>query len=79
MLLPLKKPKLKKPQEREYEVKRNLKMENQNWNDWKFQIYWNKLEWVNRRSRIQKKRLVCVSYKRVCLKDNNKTAHCVCH
>ena len=29
-------------------------MENQNWNDWKFQIYWNKLEWVNTRSRIQK-------------------------
>ena len=22
-------------------------MENKSWNDFKFQIYWNKLEWVN--------------------------------
>ena len=23
---------------------------NQWWNDWKFQLHWNKLEWVNPRS-----------------------------
>ena len=36
-------------------------MANQNWNDWKFQIYWNKLEWVNPRSHIEQKiHFVCL-------------------
>ena len=39
----------KKAQEREYETKTNLQMENQNRNNCKFQIHWNKLEWVNRK------------------------------
>ena len=30
-----------------------MQMENQNWNDWNFQIHWNKLEWANLRSRIE--------------------------
>ena len=47
-LLPLKKSKLrKKAQEKEDEIKRNLQTENQNWNDWRFQIHQNKLEWVD--------------------------------
>ena len=53
-LPPLKKQKLsKKAQEKEDEIKINMKMENQSWNDWKFQIHWNKLEWLNPRSRIE--------------------------
>ena len=32
-----------------------MQIENQKWNDWKFQIQWNKLEWVNPRSRIEQK------------------------
>ena len=30
-------------------------MENQKFNDWKFQIYWNKLEWGNPRNCIEQK------------------------
>ena len=49
-LPPLKKSKLsKKSQEKEDEIKRNLQASNQYWNDWKFHIHWNKLEWVNPR------------------------------
>ena len=36
-------------------------MENQSWNDWKFKIYWSKLEWVNPRSRIEGNNKFCVS------------------
>ena len=44
-LRPLRKLKLsKKVQEKEDEIKRNLQKANQNWNSWKFQIHWNKLE-----------------------------------
>ena len=50
-------------------------MANQNWNDWKFQIHWNKLEWINPRSRIEQKKPFCVSSEKICLKYNNKTAH----
>ena len=39
-------------------------MANQIWNDWKFQIHWNKLEWVNPISCIEVKNPFCVSYKK---------------
>ena len=62
---PLKKRKLnKKPQKEEDEIKRILTEDNQYWNDWKFQIQWNKLEWVNPRSRDEQKNQFCVSSKR---------------
>ena len=54
-------------------------MTNKIWNDWKFQIYRNKLEWVNSKSRIEGKNQFCISSKKFCLKDINKTAHWVGH
>ena len=75
-LLPLKKRKLsKKAQVKEEKIKINPQMENQNWNDRKFQIYWNKLEWGNPRSHNEQKNPFFVSSKKFCLKNNNKTAH----
>ena len=38
------------------------------WNDWKFKIHWNKLEWVNPRIRDEQKNLLCVSSKKIVLK-----------
>ena len=35
-------------------------MEDQRWNDWKFQIHWNKLEWVNPRNRSEVNHPFCV-------------------
>ena len=52
-------------------------MKNQNWNDWKFQIHWNKIEWANPRNRIERENPFFVSSKKICLKDNNKTANWV--
>ena len=55
----LKKRKLStKSQKQEDEIKRRLTEANQYWNDWKFQIYWNKLEWVNPRSRNKRKKSI---------------------
>ena len=54
-------------------------MANQNWNDWKFQIHWNKLEYLNPISRNEQNNLLFVSSKILCLKDNNKTVYCVGH
>ena len=45
----------KKAQDKYDIIKRNLQASNQNWNDWKFQIHWNMLEWVNPRSKILRK------------------------
>ena len=61
-LLPLKKSKLrKKSQKEEDEIKIKLHKANQDWNNWKFQIHWNKLEWVNSRSRDERKiHFVCL-------------------
>ena len=52
-------------------------MENKSWNEWKFQIHWNKLEWVNIRSHTEGNNPFCVSSNKFCLKDNNKNANWV--
>ena len=54
-------------------------MENQSWNDYKFEIHWSKLEWVNPRSCIGGRKFFCVYSKKFCLEDNSKTAHQVGH
>ena len=53
-------------------------MANQEWCDWKFQIYCNKFEWVNPRSRDEKKSILCV-FKRIVFKDNNKPSRWLVH
>ena len=45
----------KKSHEKEDEIKRKLHKANQYFNFWKYQIHWNKLEWVNPRSRYKQK------------------------
>ena len=63
-LPPLKKRKLsKKSQKEEDKIKRRLTEANQEWCDWKFQIHWNKLEWVNPRIRDERKNPFCASKK----------------
>ena len=44
----------KTTQEKDYKIKK-LQTDNWNWNDWKFHIYWNMIEWVNPRSKIVRK------------------------
>ena len=44
---PMKNPKLSKVyKKKEDDIKQNLKKSHQHWNDWKFQVHWDKLEWV---------------------------------
>ena len=60
----LKKRKLsKKSEEKEDGTKIKLHKANQDWNDWKFQIHWNKLWWVYPRSHDELKNRFCVSSK----------------
>ena len=54
-------------------------MANQSWNECKFQTHWNKLEWLNPISCAEGKNTFCVSSRKLCLKDNNKTANWVGH
>ena len=65
-LPPLNKSKLrKKGQKEEDKIKRRLTEANKEWCDWKFQIHWNKLEWVNPRSRDEQRNPFCVSTKNI--------------
>ena len=59
-------------------MKRRLTEANQEWCDWKFQIHWNKLEWVNPRNCVERNNPFCVSSKNT-FEDNNKPAHWVGH
>ena len=65
-LPPLKKSILsKRYQKEEYEIKIRLTEANQYWNDWNFQIHWNKLEQVNPRRLDKRNNLFCVSSKTI--------------
>ena len=50
-------------------------MANQNLNDWKFQIHYNKIWWVNQRTRIEQKNSIFVCLIKDMFENNNKTAH----
>ena len=67
----------KKSQYIEDKIKTNLQMENDIWNDWKFQMHWNKLWWVNPTNCGEINNTFCVSSKEYYLKDDNKTSHWV--
>ena len=54
-------------------------MANQSWNEWKFQTYWNKFEWVNPRSRIEGNNPFFLPSKKFCYKDNDKNSYWVGH
>ena len=38
---------VKSEQTNEDKTKKDIRKANDNWNDWKFQLHWNKLEWVD--------------------------------
>ena len=50
-------------------------MSNKSWNDWKFQIPLNNLEWVNPRNCSERNIPFCVYSKKFYLKDNDKTSN----
>ena len=45
----------KKAQQREDEIKKLYEADKW-WNGWRFQLHWPKLEWVNPRSKIKRKK-----------------------
>ena len=74
-LSPLKKRKLIKKHTKKKE--KQPQTANQNWNDWRFQIHWNIIEWVNLLKFNKQTNVFCVSSKEFYLNDNIKTAHWV--
>ena len=75
-LPPLRKQKLsKKSQEKKDAVKINLQISNQIWNDWTFQIHWNKIECFNPKNCSERNNPYCVSFKGFYLRYNYKTLH----
>ena len=49
------------------------------WNDWKFQLHWNLLEWVDPKSTPKRVRPFSVSSKKLYINNNYRTAHFVGH
>ena len=79
-LPPLKRKKLsKKSQERDDFIKNKLFQSNRWWNDWKFQLHWNILEWVDQKSTPKIVKPFSFSSKKVYVNNNDRTAHFVGH
>ena len=47
------------------------------WNDQKFQLHWNKLEWVDPKSTPKRVMAYSVSSKKFWINNNDRTAHFV--
>ena len=79
-LPPLKRTKLsKKAQERQDVIQKKLYKANRWWNDWKSQLQWNKLEWVDLKSNPKRVKPFSVSSKMFYISKNDGKAHFVGH
>ena len=77
-LPPLKRTKLsKKAKERDDLIKNRNFQSNWWWNDWKFQLHWNMLEWVDPKSTPKRVEPFSVSSKELYIYNNDRTAHSV--
>ena len=79
-LTPLKRTKLiKKAQERQDYIQNKLHESNRWWNDWKFQLHWNKLEWVDPKYTPKTVKPFSVSSKKLYISKNDRKTHFVGH
>ena len=79
-LPPLKRTKLiKKAQKRHDLIKNKLFQSNMWWNDWKFQLHWNMLEWVDPKTTPKRVKPFAVSSERFYINNNDRTAQFVVH
>ena len=75
-LPPLNRTKLsKKSQESQDYIQKKLYESNRWWNDWKFQLHWIKLEWVDPKSTPKIIKPFSVSSKKFYINNNDRTAH----
>ena len=49
------------------------------WNDWKFQLHWNMIEWVDPKTTPKRVKPFSVSSKRSYINNKYRTAHFVGH
>ena len=79
-LPPFKRTKLSKnAQESQYLIQKKLYEANMWWNDWIFQLHWNKLEWVDPKSNPKIVEPYSVSSKTFYISKSDRKAHFVGH
>ena len=79
-LPPLKRTKLgKKAQKGQDLIKKELFVSNMWWNDWKFQLHWNMLEWVDPKTTPKRIKPFSVSSRKFYINNNDRKAHFVGH
>ena len=76
----LRKQKLSKNVKYKYDkIRRNLQTANRNWNDWKFHMHWNMIEWVNPRSKSERKKSSSTYSNKYYIDQYYRTAHWISH
>ena len=69
----------KKAQKSQDLIKNELFKSNMWWNDWKLQLHWNMLEWVNTKSTTKLVKPFSVSSTKFYINNYDRTAHFVGH
>ena len=67
----------KRAQERHDLIKNKLFQSNMWWNDWKFQLHWNMIEWVDPKSTPKTVKPFSVSSINFYINNNDRAAHFV--
>ena len=78
-LTSLKRTKLSKKAQERHDFIFKMYQSNRWWNDWKFQLYWNKLEWVDPKSTPKRVKPFSLISKKFYISRNDRTAHFVGH
>ena len=69
----------KKGEINEGKIRENIRKVDDHWNNWKFQLHWNKLEWVYPKTRDRWKNPFYSSTRKFCIKDVNNSSRFVGH
>ena len=78
-LPPLRRTKISKNAQENQDEKKQLYEANKWWNDWKSQLNWNKLEWVDPKYTTKRDKPYSISSKTFYLDKNDRAAHWVGH
>ena len=78
-LPPLNRTKLSKKAQDRHDIIKKKYESNRWWNYWRFQLHWNKLEWVDCKSTTNRVMAYSVSSKRFYIINNDRTAHFIGH
>ena len=68
---------IKKEQTKDDKIRENIRENNDNWNDWKVQLYWKNINWADQNEQDTRNNTLCSLNNKFYIEDGNKSCHYV--